>query len=354
LLKVLGVLLLTGAVVEGASIWKRSASATPNEIFGGMKEFSANIKKRLARADNQMADIANTLKENLKEVISITEYIDENQQDQIKTTLATLEDLTKRMNFLRAQLFTLAEGTVRKVNQLIRFLTKFRDGGELGKDYKTCLVLMKQLLQRSLNVLEKAEIEIEQISKEMSITQANIVVFQGFVKQAKRKAEQAAVIGQGNSTKQITAKSVDIAKNVLESLSDGKYNTGANSSWADLAHGILKSLPSVVQLSSVITQYQKLPDLGAKFDDILEDIEVVVEKVKLESGNIEKERALVFKWKTAVIEVRQSWVEESDDLEVENLDEGLVEVIIEDFTELKDVAELYIAHINDIWPKAKE
>ena len=222
LLKLLGIFLLTGAVVESASIWKRSVKSTPTEVVKGMQEVNANLKKRLTLANNKMAEISNTLKENLDEVIQITEYIDENQQDQIKTTLATLDDLTKRMNYLRGQLYTLAEGTVRKVKQLIRFLKKFRDGGKLGKDYKTCLTLMKQLLSRSENVLVDAEKEIEQISMEMSITKANIVVFQGFVKQAKRKAAEVRRGAEATTTNEAIKKSVDIARHLTTSVTDGK------------------------------------------------------------------------------------------------------------------------------------
>merc|ERR1719402_449338 len=270
----------------------------------------------------------------------------------IKTTLATLDDLTKRMNYLRGQLYTLAEGTVRKVKQLIRFLKKFRDGGKLGKDYKTCLTLMKQLLSRSENVLVDAEKEIEQISKEMSITKANIVVFQGFVKQAKRKAAEVRRGAEATTTNEAIKKSVDIARHLTTSVTDGKWNTKANNTWADLAHGLLKSLPAVVELATVIDQYKRTPDLSGKFDEILEDLDEVFDKVHLESENIEKERKLVFAWKTEVMSVRQDWAE-SDDMKATELDEELVEVIIEDYTRLKDVAQNYVNHIDSIWDKVE-
>lgn len=312
-----------------------------------MKDFNENLQARFELANHEMDKVAKSLKDNLDKVIYLTTEVDQNQQKTIADTMATLLDLTKRMNYYRSILYTLAEGTIRKTNSLIKHLKKYKDSGQIGSKYKVVLTVMKQLLSRSETTLTDAEVEIEKISMEMSKTEANILVFQATIKAA--KLAYLKVQSQANTTAQIVAPISEIAETITRDLTDGKWNTDVKSSWADFGSSILKSLPKVINLGSVIAQVVNTPDLTKDFDKIVNQLTGVLGKIEKESKNIEKERELVKAWKTEVVNIRKDYFDD-DDLQPEWLEPDLIDDTVEDFEKLKEKAQAYMDHIDREYP----
>jgi hypothetical protein len=340
---------MVGTYVEGGPVRKRSveSSRNPEGVFNNMKEFNGKLQARFKTANNEMDKVARSLRENLDKVIYLTKEVNEDHQKTITDAMKTLLDLTKRMNYYRNILYNLADGTVRKTNSLIKHLTLYKETGQTGKRYKTVLTVMKQLLSRSEGILTDAEIEIAKISEEMSQTEANIIFFQATVKAAKLAYENSK--NNSAAVLQVGAPIGDILGTITTDLTDGKWNTDAKSSWADFGQALVKSLPAVINLSSVITQIVNTPNLSEDFDRIVDQLTGVLGKIQKESANIEEEKKLVKAWKTEVINIRKDYIDDPL-LEPEELDEFLVDDIIEDFANLKEKAQAYIDHIDREYP----
>jgi hypothetical protein len=340
---------LAGAFVESGPVRKkRSIDTSPRKVVNNMKDFNTNLQARFELANHEMDRVAKSLKDNLDKVIYLTSEVDQNQQKTITDTMATLLDLTKRMNYYRSILYNLAEGTIRKTNSLIKHLKKYKDSGQTGGKYKVVLTVMKQLLSRSETTLTDAEVEIEKISMEMSKTEANILVFQATIKAAKLAYEEGK--RNSNSTAQILTPISGIVKDIADDMTDGKWNTGVKSAWADFGSSILTALPKFINLGSVIDQVVNTPDLTKEFDSITNQLSGVLDKIEKESKNIEKERELVKAWKTEVVNIRKDYFDD-DELEPEWLEPDLIDDTVLDFEKLKEKAQAYMDHIDNEYPE---
>lgn len=349
LFKLFGFVILAGIYVESASIGKRSAEEFDVfEVFDGVKDVKVMLEKRFNETNTAVVQIAKTLEKKYEEVLGLTDTF-KDQQTTITNTLATLYDMTKRMTILRVKLYALAGATIRNSDRLIRKLNKFKEGTKLGIEYKSILGTVRRLLSTADRMLTDAEKEIEKISGEMSKTQANIVVFQGIVQQAMREAERRERERYTNSTNEIIMESGDIVKDIVGSVTNGVWNSSAKSTPGDIISDVMKTLPRIIKLGTLINKVVSEEDMTEKFNEILLDLNEVVAKLKVESGNIEKERKLVVEWKNIVQIIRADWIDELDDIEV-NIEVDDIVDIITDFEILKGAAQNYINHLDKLFP----
>jgi len=318
------------------------------------------IKRSFEGAGAELEKMAKDLETEVDEISQLAAYINLTETERMSEALAEAMNIQSLMNDQRTELSGLAKNTISKCERIVR---KFKEtaAGKRGLDsgMRSILRDMRSLLAFSEEKLKEAKATITTLREKINKVLATLRVFKGLIEAAKKRDEALEKNFTAETTQKILGEVFEDIKSGADGYRKAKKGDGTVSVITSVVTGLTRLTTSVMKAIN-------RPDVGGKLDSALTKVDGAIDIVEKQKEAMEKEVELIIVWKDAVLLVKtdvfgnnlkERKEEEWQDLyeEIEGIiEDGDVEEITSSFEKLKDAANGYLLHVENVCPTCTE
>jgi len=346
--------LMVGAVFS-ATIVKRSVKSVndqvrenPTDLFK-LKNVKDAIEKNLNDGKAALGMIAQTIENNIEDIIGLSEYITDENSNQIKNALARAKDVQKQVAVIRLEMSDLAEQTIKKCKAVITKVTQIGKGEKtLEEKGRSLLRSMNSLLRTSERKLKETKVEIEKLSSKMSDITAGLAVFQAAIKAAIKGEENLESATAWDTAEETITTTINQVTKVYEIAEDDEESTTTK-----IMKSVQGIVPSILKITSSIRNAVSRSGVVSNLENVLAEVMKAKLIVDKQDKDIEKDRELILEWKNVTGSIRDEWGRTDEEF-MEEMEDAIVddwEEIVENFEKLMSAAQNFINHVKNVTEK---